>query len=425
MKSLRASVLVALCMAITACAQMTPRNNAAAAGTNAPDRQILVMLRSTPPHFRPYMDYTPGYDARVPHGAQWRIAEDLAQQFALKLVTDWPMPALGVDCFVLEAPSREGIARLVDEIARDARVESAQAMHVFQVLAHNDPLYPLQPSARLWHLAEVHKVTTGRDVRIAEVDTGVEVDHPDLRGRITVARDFVGTPAKAGEAHGTAVAGIIAARADDGIGIAGIAPDAKLFALRACWQMRDQSIAACTSFTLAKALQFALDQDVQVINLSLGGPRDYLLERLLDVGLARHIIIVSAADPRVSGGGFPASHRGVLAVASEGAENPPAGALLAPGNDVPATTVDRSWGFVNGSSYAAAQVSGAVALLLERAPALDAARVRSVLTSGMVANAGIDRPAMVDVCSAVALTTGACVCGCVVVARDANPNPAH
>ena len=195
MISLRTSLLVALCMAVTACAQMNPRDDATAAGIDTSDRQILVMLRAPPPHFRPYIDDTPSYDARVPQGGQRRIAEDLAQRYDLKLVTDWPMPALGVDCFVLEAPSREAIARLVDEIARDARVESAQAMYVFHVLAHNDPLYPLQPSARLWHLAEVHKITTGRDVRIAEVDTGVEVDHPDLRGRVAVARDFVGIPA--------------------------------------------------------------------------------------------------------------------------------------------------------------------------------------------------------------------------------------
>jgi subtilisin family serine protease len=421
MKPLRGLLLLGLCMAIASCAQMTSQGAVAATGADASDRQILVMLRAPPPHFRPDIDYAPGYDSRVRHGGQRRIVEDLARHYDLKLITDWPMPALGVDCFVLEAPSREAIAQLVDEIARDARVESAQAMNVFHVLAHNDPLYPLQPGARLWHLAEVHRITTGRDVRIAQIDTGVDADHPDLRGRIAAARDFVGAPAPAGEAHGTAVAGIIGARADDGIGIAGVAPEAKLFVLRACRQEPDQPFATCTSFTLAKALQFALDQKVQVINLSLGGPRDRLLERLLDAGLARRIIIVSAADPRASGGGFPASHPGVLAVATPGAENLPAGALIAPGRDVPATSLGQSWAFVSGSSYAAAEVSGAAALMLQRAPALDAAQVRDALAPGTVSGPGIDQPAMVDVCAAIARTTSACVCGCVVVARDAIP----
>lgn len=420
MKSLRASLLLAVCMAMTACAQMTPRDNAAAAQMDASDRQILVMLRAPAPHFRPDIDYALGYEARVRQGGQRRIAEDLAQRHDLRIVTAWPMPALGVDCFVMEVPRRAAIASLVDEIARDTRVESAQAMNVFHMLDHNDPLYPLQPSAQLWHIAEVHKIATGRNVRVAEVDTGVEVDHPDLRGRVAMARDFVGAPATAGEAHGTAVAGIIAARANDGIGIAGVAPDAKLYALRACRQLPNQSIATCTSFTIAMALQFALDQDAQVINLSLGGPRDYLLERLLDVALARHIVIVGAADPRVSGGGFPASHPGVLAVASEAGRNVPAGALLAPGHDIPTTTIGKTWGLVTGSSYAAAHISGVVALLLERAPAMEAAQVRSALVSGGVSG----QPAMADVCWAIARTTRACVCGCV-VAQDANPILAH
>lgn len=428
MRTLPAALLIALCASMAACAQLGPRDDSSATPVDAADRQILVMLRSPLPHFRPDSSYASGYDTRARQGGQRRIAEDLAQRHDLKVVTAWPMPALGVDCFVMQAQSHEGIARLADEIAGDTRVESVQAMNVFNVLGHDDPLYPLQPSARLWHIAEVHKIATGRNVRIAEVDTGVETDHPDLRGRVAMARDFVGSGAPTGEAHGTAVAGIIAARADDGIGIAGVAPDAKLFALRACQQAPDQSVAKCTSFTLAKALQFALDQDVQVVNLSLGGPRDRLLERLLDVGLARRVIIVGAADPRVSGGGFPAAHPGVLAVASEDAENLenlPAGALMAPGRDVPTTTVGRAWGFVTGSSYATAQVSGAVALLLERAPALDAAQVKSALASGAVSGAGIDRPVTVDMCAALARTTGACVCGCAVVARDANPSRAH
>jgi hypothetical protein len=425
MKAGRASLLIALCMvAMTTFARAPVGDGAMAARVDASERQILVMLRAVPPHFRPDINYVQGYEARIRQGAQRRIAEDLAQRHALKVVTAWPMPALGIDCFVMEAQSSDAIAHMVEEIARDTRVESAQAMNVFHVLAHNDPLYPLQPGARLWHIAEVHKITTGRDVRVAEVDTGVEVDHPDLRGRVAVARDFVETPAPAAEVHGTAVAGIIAARADDGIGIAGVAPEAKLFALRACQQASHETTATCTSYTLAKALQFALDQDVQVINLSLGGPRDRLLERLLDAALARHIVIVSAIDTRVGGGGFPASQPGVLAVSGETIGSLPAGTLVAPGRDIPTTTPGYTWSFVSGASYAAAHVSGVVALLLEREPTMDAAQVRSALASGGGPGALLGAPVMVDACAAIARTTSACVCGCV-VARDANPILAH
>lgn len=89
MTSLCASVLVALCLAFTGCAQMTPTDDAAGAGTETSDRQILVMLRAPPPHFRPDLNYSARYDARVPRAGQRRIAEDLARNFDLKLVTDW------------------------------------------------------------------------------------------------------------------------------------------------------------------------------------------------------------------------------------------------------------------------------------------------------------------------------------------------
>ncbi len=413
MTKLSATLLVALFMAMGACAQTSARDTSIAAMGEASGRQLLVMLRATPPHFRPDLAYSRGYDAQVRQGAQRRVAEDLARHYGLSVVSAWPMPALGVDCFVMEATNPRAVPDLVAELGRDARVESAQAMNVFRVLGHNDPLYPLQPSARLWHLADLHRIATGRNVRVAEVDTGVEADHPDLRGRVAMVRNFADSPAT-GEAHGTAVAGIIAARADDGIGIAGIAPEAKLYALRACQQPDHAAIATCTSFTLAKALQFALDQDARVINLSLGGPRDRLLERLIDVALARNVIVVGAADPRVDGGGFPAGYPGVLAVAADASANAPPNALVAPGHDVPTTTMGQTWGFVSGSSYAAAHVSGAVALLLERAPSMDAAQVRQALAPGGNPDAALERAAAVDACSALARVTGACVCGCVV-----------
>ena len=420
MTRLRAALLVAACAAMAACAQLPPGDGPAVPAADAPDRQILVMLRTPPPHYRPDTSYASGYGASVSRGGQMRIAEEIARSHGLRIVSAWPMPALGLDCVVMETGDRIVTTDLAEEVARDARVESAQSMNVFHVLGDDDPLIPLQPSARVWHIADVHRIATGRGVRIAEVDTGVEADHPDLRGRVAMQRDFVGTPAVGSEAHGTAVAGIIAARANDGIGIAGVAPEAELLALRGCRQAPAASTATCTSFSLAKALQFALEQDAQVINLSLTGPHDRLLERLLDAALARRVIIVAAADPRARDGGFPASHPGVIAVASEGSDHPPVGALLAPGRDVPATTTGHAWGFVTGSSYAAAQVSGAVALVLERTPGLDAAQARHALASG----GGLDAPATVDVCSAVALTTRACVCGCM-VARDAMSTPPH
>jgi subtilisin family serine protease len=330
------------------------------------------------------------------------------------------MPALGVDCFVMEAPPDAPLAPLVERIERDQRVESAQAMNVFRVLASADPLYPLQPSAKAWHLDEVHRVATGKRVRVASIDTGVESEHPDLVGQIALTRNVVDGRPGIAEMHGTAVAGIIAARADNGAGIAGIAPDARLLALRACRQSSAAAApAACSSFALAKALQIALDERAQVVNLSLGGPRDRLLERLIDVATSRGISVVAAADPDTRDGGFPASHRGVLAIAGEDVHDLPADILRAPARDIPTTLVGGKWGFVTGSSYAAAHVSGLVALLRQLAPNLPPRQLRDALTSHAVPSNPAGQEVTVDACAAVARTAGTCVCSCA-AARDVN-----
>ena len=69
------------------------------------ERQILVMLREPAPHFRPDADYGAGYDSDAGREARRRLAAELADQHKLRLVADWPMPALGVDCFVMAVPT--------------------------------------------------------------------------------------------------------------------------------------------------------------------------------------------------------------------------------------------------------------------------------------------------------------------------------
>jgi subtilisin family serine protease len=417
------SWLLALAAAFVFAACATPESPSAAWDADVSSRQLLVMLHLAAPHFRPDVSYNGSYDARVGGDARRRVAEALAGKYGLKVIDGWPMPALGVDCYVMQASGDAALSRLEDALARDPRVESVESMQLFHVLAHNDPLYPLQPAAKDWHLSELHRLATGKHVRVAEIDTGVESDHPDLAGRVIAQQNFVDDRPEVAEAHGTSVAGIIAARADNAIGIAGVAPDADLLALRACWERSSAEPAVCSSFTLAKALQFALDRKAQVINLSLGGPRDRLLERLLDAAVDRGIVVVGAVDSRVGDGGFPAAHEGVLAVAGDDVHDAPARALLAPGRDIPTTTIAHKWGFVTGSSFAAAHVTGLVALLHELDPGLRAADLRERLATPIAA-VRTDRRTVVNACAAVERTAGTCACSCA-LARDSTPATAH
>lgn len=412
--------LLALCAALCALACVVPR---AGAETSAPHtqaapaaRQVLVMLRMPSPHFRPDGAYGGGYTEDGTRAARRRVARDLAAAYGLRVVDDWPMPAIGIDCFLMEDTGTGPVERLLDTLAHDPRVAWAQAIQEYHGLAEGDPLLPVQPAAHAWQLAALHRAGTGRGVTVAVIDSGVDAAHPDLEGQIKLRRNFVDAYPDGGESHGTAVAGIIAAREGNGLGIAGIAPGARLLALRACWETAGPP-ARCNSFTLGKAINFALMSDARVINMSLGGPRDRLLEALLDAALARGVTLVGAADPAQPDGGFPASHPGVIAVASDTQRAPPAGSLRAPGTDVPTSLPGARFGLVSGSSYAAAHVAGLAALVLELRPATTPARLRADLDSGArmlpaALASGAGQAGSIDACAAVARAAGACFCLC-------------
>jgi subtilisin family serine protease len=102
-----------------------------------------------------------------------------------------------------------------------------------------------------------------------------------------------------------------------------------------------------------------------VINLSLSGPPDILLGKLVDAAQARRIAVVGAFDRHLPGGGFPASHTGVVAVADEAPGAIPTGVYAAPGHDVPTTVPGGRYALVDGASFAAAHVSGLLALTRE------------------------------------------------------------
>jgi subtilisin family serine protease len=237
-----------------------------------------------------------------------------------------------------------------------------------------------------------------------------------------VARNLVDGRVDVAEFHGTAVAGVIAARADNGVGIAGIAPDATVIALRACWEPEAGGTkAVCSSFTLAKALQWALENRVGIVNLSVGGPRDRLLDRLLDAATARGVIVVAAVDPSAAKGSFPASNRGVLAVSDVEGQDSPVAVMVAPGRDVPTSIPGKQWGFVSGSSFAAAHVTGLVALLRELAPNAQSHQVREALAPKQAARVAGGRRPVVDACAAIAAIGGAFACTCAVAADGSAP----
>ena len=298
----------------------------------------------------------------------------VARKYGLRRVADWPLAALDVRCLVFRAsPGQRD--QVLAALANEPEVETAQALQYFRTLTeteqgYDDPYSEMQHSLTQMQIWQSHRFATGSGVTVAVIDTGLDTRHRELTNRVLGTRNFVDRKPMDNDIHGTAIAGVIAANANNGEGMVGVAPDAFLVGLKACWpEAASADHAFCSSFTLAKALNFAIQQRVQIINLSLAGPPDPLLARLVKRAQAMNIVVVGAVDGR-SADRFPANVPGVLAVTTGNDQRD--GFVRAPGARVLSTLPNQDYDFYSGSSVAAGHVTGVAALIRQRKPHLPA-----------------------------------------------------
>lgn len=288
------------------------------------------------------------------------VAESIEAAYNVVLAAEWPLNSIGVHCLVMNASASDDIDGLIADLESDDRVRTVQRMQEFDVLSdgYQDPYFPLQHALTDLNIVAAHARSRGAGVVIGVVDSAIDTAHPDLQGRLIDAKDFVSRGGKSdAEAHGTAVAGVIAANADGAIGMIGVAPESSILGLRACWQP-DGAPGRCSSFSLARAVNFAILNDVAVLNMSVGGPRDPLLEELLQAAVDAGLVVV-AATGETAAVAFPASMPDVIAAGRR-----ELGGIPAPATDVISAAPDAQYSYVSGSSVATAHVSGVVALLL-------------------------------------------------------------
>lgn len=319
-----------------------------------------------------------------------RVASSIETDYKLKILSQWPIKEIGEHCVVYLVGEDQPMTDVINALSKDNRIDNVQTMSTFQVMAneYNDPYYRLQTNILSMNLTEIHRQTTGKNVTIAIIDTGVDTKHPDLEGQIQQGKDFVTQKSTdfLGDNHGTAVAGVIVAKPNNGQGIVGIAPDSNVIALKACWGIKVGGLEAiCNSFTLALAINTAIEMKVDVLNLSLTGPHDPLLARLIDKAVQRGIIIIASQPDRDDAkSGFPAQQPGVIGVRSNKIEHPLyANHLLtvsAPGEEILTTLPKGAYDFISGSSLATAHVSGLTALLLQLKRSLTNQELFTLLT---------------------------------------------
>jgi len=388
------------------------------AARDSPQRYVVLTLRNPVAAPGAHAAATPrGYDGTGLYAAgrvARRQSRDVAADYHLRAVANWPIALLRVHCLVYALPDDGEAEAVRAALARDRRVESVQPLQTFDTASggYNDPYAALQRNVEQMSVAAAQSLGRGARVRVAVIDTGAAVEHPDLPTVLT--RNFVDDDARAfrADAHGTAVAGIIAAVPNNGVGIVGIAPDVTLLVFKACWRASPTGTkATCNSFTLALALAAAIEAHADVINLSLAGPPDPLLARLISRAVEAGIIVVGAVPPNGLRDTFPTDIGAVIAVDAAEAGHSTPHVLHAPGLDVLSLAPEGHYDFYSGSSLATAEISGLVSLLRAQRPHLTSHDAETLLAHSAGRATSAPGVAVPDACAALASLLERSGCG--------------
>jgi len=316
------------------------------------------------------------------------VDDAVGQTHGLQLLERSTLELLGVRLVRYRVLNNRPLAAALTALQGDPRVLAPQLNYSYRHLQGGaDPSNGLQYALVKLDVARAQAVARGGGTLIAVIDSGVDQTHPDLRGSVTEV--FSGAAAAGNDPHGTEISGIISAH---GI-VRGVAPEAKLLDVRVFASERGRPSTA-TTFNLVRGIDWALSKRARVLNMSFTGPSDSLLEASIKAASAKGAIVVAAAG---NGGpqaapAYPAAYPGVIAVTATDvadrlyslANRGSYIAVAAPGVDVLAPSGNHAHQIVSGTSYAAAHVSGIVALMIERYPALDADTARLALTSAAV-----------------------------------------
>ena len=316
------------------------------------------------------------------------VDEAVAQTHGLQLLERRTIELLGVRLVRYRVLNNRPLAAALAALQGDLRILGPQLNYYYRHLQGGiDPSNGLQYALVKLDVARAQAVARGGGTLIAVIDSGIDQTHPDLNG--SVVEVYSGVSVGGNDSHGTEISGIISAH---GI-VRGVAPEAKLLDVRVFAGERGRASTA-TTFNLVRGIDWALAKRARVLNMSFAGPSDSLLEESIKAAGAKGAITVAAAG---DGGpqappAYPAAYPGVIAVTAIDvadrlytlANRGNYISVAAPGVDVLAPSGNHAHQIVSGTSYAAAHVSGIVALMIERYPTLNAEAARAALTAAAI-----------------------------------------
>lgn len=229
--------------------------------------------------------------------------------------------------------------------------------------------------------------STGAGVKVAVIDTGIDTDHPDLNDNLAGCLNFI-QPSKTCEddnSHGTHVSGIIAAE-NNSFGVVGVAPNAKIYALKAL-----DSRGSGYLSDVIEGLDWAVVNGIQVVNMSLGTSSDVLsfheaVQRVYQAGIIQ-VVAGGNSGPGANTVTYPAKYPEVIAVsATDSTDSVPSWSsrspeidLAAPGVNINSTYLSGKYKVLSGTSMSAPHVTGTVALRLYLHPGETPLQIESVL----------------------------------------------
>lgn len=340
-----------------------------------------------------------GYiNVKLKSAADYSILQTVAQQKGCEIIEQNPFMPLWYNLRVKDSP-RHNSVDIANAVYETGKFASAFPSFTFDALEISyDPnvyeqwgLYNSQYVDLDISLSQAWSYATGRGIKVAIVDQGIDLNHQDLRDNIypiSYDTESKKSPSIVYGSHGTHCAGIVAAVRNNGIQVVGVAPDAKLMSV-------SNSLRLSTNLeaNLANGINWAWTNDADVISCSWWCTPNDLLENAIDEAVTKGregkgCVFVKSAGNTYGPISYPGDYsQDVLAVANmtiNGSLSASSGYgknlfVTAPGTNIMSTIPDNQIAKMSGTSMACPHVAGLAALILERNPALTAKKVREII----------------------------------------------